>query len=213
MSVVAPAPGVFVATADAPTENRIGPNAVIQLAHALRADGGEARAQAVFARADATAWLAAPPEDMAPEAAVARLYAALYAACAPAEAARIAADAGRRTADYVMANRIPGPVRLVLKALPARLAVPLLLKAIAQNAWTFAGSGAVTTTAGPPARIDIAGNPIVTPDCAWHRAVFARLFTALASPRARITHTHGVDGGRVCRFEIAVGEPAAAGAR
>jgi hypothetical protein len=67
-------------------------------------------------------------------------------------AAEVARSAGRRTADYLLAHRIPKPVQALLKALPARLAARVLLSAIARHAWTFAGSGVFSASTGARAR-------------------------------------------------------------
>jgi divinyl protochlorophyllide a 8-vinyl-reductase len=47
----------------------------------------------------------------------------------------VARDAGHRTADYRLANRIPGPVQWALKPLPPALASRILLSAIAKHAF------------------------------------------------------------------------------
>jgi len=49
--------------------------------------------------------------------------------------------AGSYTAAYVAAHRIPGAFRLLLRGLPRRPAIRLLLAAFRRHAWTFAGSG------------------------------------------------------------------------
>ncbi len=119
----------------------IGPNAVIQLAESLRAAGLERVISQAFSSAGAGAWLAAPPVAMVDAAQVGRLHRAVRATLPPAQAAAVMADAGRRTADYLLSARIPRPVRLLLKLLPARLSARLLVSAIRAHAWTFAGAG------------------------------------------------------------------------
>jgi len=181
----------------------VGPNAVIQTAEALAAHGGSALAAAVFAKAGLPELLSSPPDAMVEETVAARLHRAVCEALPPAEAAAVAADGGRRTAEYILAHRIPAPVQWLLKALPPRLAARLLLRAIASHAWTFAGSGRVSVASGNPARITIAPNPLATPDCPWHRAVFARLFGELVSHRAEVHETACTAcGAPACRFEI-----------
>lgn len=183
---------------------KIGPNAVTQLGHAVTEGLGRGAAQAVFARAGVPQLLDHPPAEMTAEAVPAALYAALWQAY-PADAPTLAADAGRRTADYVIANRIPRVAQLVLRFAPRRLGARLLLEAIRKNAWTFAGSGQCETTCRGGYLISIKDNPLAMPDCAWHGAVFARLFDRLVAPGTRVTHTaccrHGAPG---CRFDIAL---------
>ena len=134
----------FESAVDARAEaGLVGPNAVIQLAAALRAAPGAIEpAERVFASAGALRMLRVPPDAMIDEAIPARLFEALWRELPPEQAARIAHDAGRRTGAYVLANRIPAIARCVLcaRCRPAWPA-PLLLKAISRNAWTFAGSG------------------------------------------------------------------------
>ncbi len=182
---------------------KVGPNAAIQLAEALTARlDGEATV-ALFEEAGLAAWAAEPPGEMIDEAAAARLFRLLFRRHDATTAAAIAADAGRRTADYVLANRIPRPARLLLPILPAVIAGPLLLRAIARHAWTFAGSGCVTIDTSHPWRIEIAENPLAMPGCVWHVAVFRGVVAQLVAPRAKVRHLHCCrDGASACRFEI-----------
>ena len=189
---------------------RVGPNAVIQLAAALRAQGHAALARDVFTECGHGAWLDAPPRDMVDERAVARLHQAVRAALPEVEARAVMREAGRRTADYLLANRIPKPVQAVLKLLPALPAAFILVAAIRKNAWTFAGSGQFAAHTGRPVIFDITGNPFcageraASPVCVWHEAVFERLFQALVAPRATARETVcEASGADVCRFEVA----------
>ncbi len=180
---------------------------MIQLAAALAARHGAAAAAEVFAAAGLLPLLDAPPAAMVDERAVASLYRALFARLPPAAAAAVAADSGRRTADYILAHRIPRPAQALLRALPPSWAGPLLLRAIARNAWTFAGSGRVSPgRAGPRSwRLEIAANPLAMPRCPWHSAVFERLFRTLVAPAAQVRHPRCChDGAPACRFEITV---------
>lgn len=185
---------------------RVGPNAVIQLARALQSWHGEARAREVFAAAGVPDLLDQPPDAMVDERVVAALFDALHARLPAAQAAAAAADAGARTAGYLLAHRIPGPVRVVLVRLPAWVSARLLLRAIAANAWTFAGSGAFTARPGRPHVVEIGRNPIAMPGCSWHVAVFEGLFRALVAPRSEVRHLRCcLKGAPSCRFEIVHG--------
>jgi divinyl protochlorophyllide a 8-vinyl-reductase len=160
-------------------------------------------AERVFTRARCLPLLRAPPAGMIDEAIPARLFEALWQEFPPEAAARIARDAGRRTGAYVLKNRIPAVARLLLRALPPRLAAPLLLKAIERNAWTFAGSGTCRTTSGDPAVVTIAANPLAMPGGAWHVGVFEALFGALVNPGTKVVYgTVRADGAPACRFAI-----------
>lgn len=189
------------AAQDAP--HRIGPNAIIQVAEALRAQHGEAAARRVFGAAGLGRLLDRPPERMTDERTVFALHRALHALMPGQDAAHIAADAGRRTADYLLANRIPRMVQAVLRVLPARLAAPVLLRAISRNAWTFAGSGHVRVMRGNPAVIEIVANPVATGPCHYHIAVFERLFRVLVHQHATVRETTCcAQGAAACQFEI-----------
>ena len=183
---------------------RIGPNAVIQLGEALRAGGHGTLGRALFAEARCPDWFDNPPEEMVSENRVAVLHRTLYRMLPPAFAREIAGDAGRRTGNYILANRIPAAARLVLKALPARASSRLLLEAISAHAWTFAGSGVFAHSGQYPAMILISQNPLaVSPRCDWHMAVFQVLFRALVHPDCAVREVECCGRGHpACRFEI-----------
>jgi divinyl protochlorophyllide a 8-vinyl-reductase len=207
------------ATAGAPARTaRIGPNAITRVDEALRQFGGGALARAVFDRAGLEHHLRCPPAQMVDEQDVIRLHHALRALLDPAAVARVARDAGERTAVYLLAHRIPRPVQAVLRRLPAPLAARVLLRAIGAHAWTFAGSGRFEVRAGGwraasrggrPVRLVLHDNPTCRgihaeePACAYHAAVFERLFTTLVHPRARVVEsTCAAAGADACRFEV-----------
>jgi divinyl protochlorophyllide a 8-vinyl-reductase len=139
---------------------------------------------------------------------VVRLYCALARLIPQGLADEIMADAGARTGAYIVANRIPAPARILLRALPKPLAARLLVKAIAKHAWTFAGSGAFSFLPSRPSVMEIADNPLAGPrragpSCVWHAAVFTRLFRSLVSPDATVRETACCAAGDpACRFEM-----------
>jgi divinyl protochlorophyllide a 8-vinyl-reductase len=182
----------------------IGPNAILQLLPVLERAGGQPLRDQVMAAAG----VFAPPSDegMMPEGPAARMHQALRA-IEPEMAPSLAWAAGERTARYIMARRIPKPAQLLLRVLPAALAGPVLSKAIAQHAWTFAGSGEFAVTA--PLVFEIRDNPIVrgevseTPLCHWHAAVFETLFRSLVDPRLRcVEESCCATGAPACRFVL-----------
>jgi divinyl protochlorophyllide a 8-vinyl-reductase len=187
---------------------RIGPNAVTRLAEALVAVRGAGAARPVFERAGLAHRLSEPPERMVDEGEVIALHAALRESLPPDEAASIAWDAGRRTADYLLAHRIPTPMRVLLPRLPARLAAWILLSAIGRHAWTFAGSGRFVVLPGWPVRFSIAGGPLArglcadAPACGYYAATFEGLFRALVHPATRVAETEcEACGAPACVFE------------
>jgi len=186
-------------------DGKVGPNAVTQVAAALRAFGGEALAARVFGAAGLQHVLAAPPERMVDQDLAACLHDALRLTLEPREATQIAAEAGRRTADYLLGHRIPRAAQLVMRILPARLAAPILLKAMASNAWTYAGTGQVRTLSGRICVLEIIDNPLAQPGCPWHVAVFEGLFRALVAKGAQVNHSETrVEGLATSRFDIAL---------
>jgi divinyl protochlorophyllide a 8-vinyl-reductase len=187
----------------------IGPNAAIQLLAALRDARLDQLAEQVFIAAGVAEWLVHPPITMVDQRRVARLHRAVRDTVPRDQARRLLGAAGRLTADYILANRIPRPAQMVLKLLPASLAGRLLVAAIRAHAWTFAGSARFTAQAGAPTVFTLTGNPLCTselassPICCWHAAVFQRLFEVLVSHRSRVVETAcEASGDRCCRFEI-----------
>lgn len=188
---------------------RIGPNAITRVAEVLPAFAGTVAAEGVFARAGLLHHWREPPGQMVDEAEVARLHAELRATLGAARCAEVARAAGRRTGDYLLAHRIPVPVQLLLKGLPATLAARLLLAAIRRHAWTFAGSGDFSASAGRPVRLQIRGNPLCrgleadAPACDFYAATFERLFQVLVHRDARAVEVAcEACGGDACRFEL-----------
>jgi divinyl protochlorophyllide a 8-vinyl-reductase len=184
----------------------IGPNAILQLVPVLDRAGGAALREAVLEAAG----LRALPDGtaMIAEAEAARLHQALRRV-APGLAPELARAAGRRTGDYILANRIPAPAQRVLKALPAALAAPLLTRAIARHAWTFAGSGRFEVVSRRPLTFAIHDNPLVRGEhadrclCHWHAAVFERLFRVLVDPNMTVRETAcAACGDPACTFAI-----------
>ncbi len=166
----------------------IGPNAILQTEAALRAAGGDVLVEAIFAKAGLSHFLIERPNDMIDETAPIALFKAIFQTFPRRDGMRIALDAGRRTGRYILANRIPVPVRWILKALPPGTAAPILLKSIERHAWTFAGSGDCRVETGDPARLIIANNPMKMPCCAWHVGVFEVLFRDMVSAKTRVAH-------------------------
>lgn len=190
-----------------PAIAEIGPNAVTQLINALDAAGLQPVASEIFSEAAAADWLAHPPTAMVDERPVAAIHQTVRRLLPPQQAAAILDDAGRRTGDYILANRIPKLAQAVLKIMPAPIAARMLTKAITAHAWTFAGSGRFSATVGKTVTFEIAANPLCAGEhtdhqvCVWHAAVFQRLFQVLVSPYTRVTEiTCGARGDDCCRF-------------
>lgn len=188
---------------------RIGPNAIIRVGEVLLPMIGEAAARGLYERAGLAHYWAAPPEHMVDEAEVRCLHAELRQALGEDRARDVAAAAGRRTADYLLANRIPRAVQALLKRLPAGPASRVLLNAVTRHAWTFAGSGEFEARIGHPVVLVIRRNPLCQglqsnlPACDFYAATFERLFQVLVHRNARARETAcEACGDPECRFEI-----------
>jgi divinyl protochlorophyllide a 8-vinyl-reductase len=166
----------------------VGPNSVIQLGAALCDLAGPGTADSVFASAGHPGLRAEPPAEMIDEAVPAALMAHLWSVLDPVDARKIAREAGLRTADYVIAHRIPAFAKHGLAHVPRALGIRLLLKAIRRNAWTFCGSGECRVELGRAPAVLLEKNPLPMPGCVWHVAVFERLFTRLVSRDLRVRH-------------------------
>lgn len=181
----------------------VGPNAIIQLRKVLIAEVGSEHAAALFRRAALPHWAGADPAQMVAEVDVAMLFAQTGRDLGAARAPVVMRVAGDLTGRYILENRIPRVARLVLRALPARVSAPLLLKAIGAHAWTFAGSGQVTLNMGTEIALTIHNNLLATPGCPWHLGVLQTLFRSLVSRHAHAQHqTCCAWGDAACRTVI-----------
>jgi divinyl protochlorophyllide a 8-vinyl-reductase len=184
---------------------RIGPNAILQLVDVLERRGEGELLSAVLAEAG----VARPPRDagMLPEGDCAAVHQALRRLAPTAEA--LLEEAGLATGDYILTHRIPKLAQGVLRLLPGALAAPVLTKAIAKHAWTFAGTGEFRVEASRPLIVSVARNPLVAgwrgerPQCVWHASVFRRLYGRLVWPGVRVTEVACCAcGDPACRFEL-----------
>lgn len=170
---------------------RIGPNAIIQTAAALQDRVGWIRAEWTLRRATGRA-LTDMPEAMVEEDEVNRLMRAVREDLGPALAADVLRDAGERTAEYLIAHRIPSAARRLMRILPHRVALRALLAGIMRHTWTFAGAATVEVEHGEPARLRLRHCPIcrgarsAAPSCDFYAATIQRLVRRLISPAARV---------------------------
>lgn len=192
------------ATGAAPTA-RIGPNAVTQTLDAVRERLG-ARARAALA---AEAGIPASfPDGLVPEAWFVHLIETARATLAEPDVEWILRRSGALTGAYVTENRIPRPFRVLLRILPERLGLPLLLSAFRRHAWTFAG-GARFRVEGPyPGTLVLEGAPTcripgpANGSGCWYESAFQTLL-ALAAPGIRVREAACENrGDAACRFEL-----------
>jgi len=203
--------GITHATTGNCARARIGPNALIQTVEALVEAQGRDAARRLLSRGGRGEWLTRQPETMVDETEFTALIATLRRDLGPERSASILARAGARTGRYLLAHRIPGPVRTLLPHLPRRLALRALLKAIAAHAWTFAGSGRFSwnpTPAGAILRLvdgpEARGHTALTPSCAYYRNCFETLLRSLVAGDIAVTESECMtQGAPACVFDVA----------
>ncbi len=141
----------------------IGPNAVLQMLPVLDQVVGPARRKEIVAASG----LRSVPDgtQMIPEDDAARLHAQVRRD-EPSLAAFISQQAGTATARYILKNRIPRAVQMLLKVLPAGASAKLLSQAIEKHAWTFAGSGQFHVV--DPMTFEIIDNPLIKGEASPH---------------------------------------------
>lgn len=186
---------------------RIGPNAILQLVPVLEEAAGPEITSHILAMAGVIE-LPDAGAGLMDEGPAARLHQAMRLEL-PDVAPRLAREAGRRTGEYILKNRIPLAAQRVLRLLSARLSAPLLARAVAKHAWTFCGSGQFRLLSSWPVVFEIADNPVVRgerarePLCHWHGAVFERVFVALCGADWRCREVCCcAQSAPACRFEM-----------
>ncbi len=179
---------------------RIGPNSITQTLRALDelTVGKRERIWASSGLPDAA------PTAMVPEAWFMTLVRAVREELPEGQAEAVLRWSGSLTADYVRANRIPAPAKVVLRLLPRAVSLPLLLWAVGKHAWTFAGSGTfrvegrtLVLDGSPTARARPQGL-----SCSYYEAAFEGLLS-LAAPGVHVRERccRGA-GAPDCRFEL-----------
>jgi divinyl protochlorophyllide a 8-vinyl-reductase len=161
----------------------IGPHAVLHTIAVMEEALGPQRTAAILGDAQITALPSGG--EMIPEIHALRLHRWL-ALHEPLACFDIAAEAGARTADYIIAHRIPRAAVWLLGHLPAAAAAPLLMAAIRRHAWTFAGAGTFTPHGAWAFTLDrrAAHDATMPPGSLfhWYGAVFTRLYQRLVAP-------------------------------
>ena len=195
--------------AQATQAGRIGPNAIIQTVQALVDLYGAAGAAEVLARIGKPELRDAHPASLIDERDFAELYHDLLGALGRAATDRVMARSGELTAQYVMRRRIPRPVHWLLRALPRRLGMRMLLDAIGRHAWTFAGSGQFRYSVRPAPVLtlencltarDLAAD---APACAFYQAAFQGFLATLIDRRLQVEEVRCLACGAArCEFRV-----------
>jgi len=189
----------------ASTVAEIGPNSVLQTMEALREFAGAGGPPLLATRAAIPTEF---PEGMIPEAWFVRVARELRLLLDGPDAEAVLRRSGTLTGEYVTRNRVPAPIRLLLRVLPPRLALPVLIQAFRQHAWTFAGSGDFRTEGPYPGVLVLEDAPTCrdgsgpSQSCGYYEAAFESLLQ-LAAPGIRVTETECRAGGApFCRFRL-----------
>jgi len=187
---------------------RIGPNAILQPVALLDAQIGPWAAAAIAAAAMQSDRYV-PPADLVDEHAVARLHALVRRSLGWDAGSALLAEAGVRTADYLLRHRIPRPVQWGLRALPRRWALAALAGAMARHAWTFAGSGRFVFHGGDAPVFEIDACPLCRGEaasaaaCTYYTGVFERLLRVLVDREASVREVACQSlGDASCRFLV-----------
>ncbi len=188
---------------------RIGPNAITRVADALRQQVGQSGAVRLFRSAGLERYLTSPPRQMVDEREVKHLHHVLRTELGLERTRWIARAAGFATGEYLLSERIPWPVKLVMRALPSMLASRILLAALRRHAWTFSGSSVFAARTGRPLQIWISscvvccGSIAHEPLCDYYAATFQRIFRTLVDPGTVVRETAcEAMGAEACLFEV-----------
>jgi len=193
---------------------RIGPNAIIQVAAAMGDRLGRARTEPWLMQATGYTYNSLPSEMIDEREAQALIH-TLLAQVGPRLTADLLREAGHRTGDYLLANRIPRVAQWAIRAAPKTVGLRLLLDAMRKNAWTFAGSGqfvisrdAATGTSRVPDLI-FESCPMCRdlhesqPMCDFYGGTFERLIRALVARFASVQEVECMAQGHPhCRFTL-----------
>lgn len=191
-------------TADSVQQARIGPNAIIQTARVIDGTYGADRTRQTFLHAGLDGYVDQLPAAMVIESEFAALARAVVADYGADAAAEILTRAGEFTAGYLLENRIPRPVQTLLRLLPRRPALWLLLTAIRKNAWTFVGSGTFSYVLDATPRLLISESRLCCDEtagaaiCHFYQGTFRRLLRTLVDRRTELREVECQARGAPC---------------
>lgn len=187
-----------------PTNARIGPNAIIQTVAALKEQYGATRAAELLQQGGQGHLVDYLPTTMVEEREFRELVLLLTTQLGIPATSDMLYRSGQQTAHYLLQHRIPRPFQRLLKVLPKRPALRLLLFAISKHAWTFAGSGTFTYTLGKTPQLTIAsGIASGGAVCGFYRGTFETLVQTLVAPPAQVEPTACQrDGDNRCIYAI-----------
>jgi divinyl protochlorophyllide a 8-vinyl-reductase len=166
---------------------RMGPNAIIQTVHALRDHYGTTIANTMLAHHEHAHLVEELPSEMIDEADFHRLVQMLVVQTGSSETGVVLREAGQRTAHYLLQHRIPRLFQRLVRILPCRMGMWLLLWAISKHAWTFAGSGQFRFVVDHDPTISLTINyPSVETVAHFYGGTFSVLLQTLINPQIEV---------------------------
>lgn len=193
----------------------IGPNSIIQTVAALEEIYGPLRGRAIRRSGKPLGWLDRLPDSMVNERQFHALVETIVGQVGAEEAGRVLHRSGQLTAGYLLSHRIPRPMQALLRVLPRRLGLKILLSAIRRHAWTFAGSGSFDYALGDRSLITLS-SPVLGSDpavagavCHYYRSCIAELLKTLVDLRIVLVDLAcQARRDQHCRYQIVVRERA-----
>lgn len=187
---------------------KIGPNSIIQTIRVMTESYGREHTEKLL-HDERYPWGSELPTEMVNEEDFLLLVHVLVRSFGIEEARRILSKSGDYTAAYLLAHRIPKPMKWIFPLLPRSVRLNMLMSAIGKHAWTFAGSGRFQYIPGetPTFVIDdcITSRNITSekPFCSFYEATFTGLLSALVDPQAQVEEKKcRVTGHSQCVFII-----------
>lgn len=166
---------------------RIGPNSLTQTVRALRETYDEVQVASILRQCGLEYLLHQTVTEMVDETLFAGLVMALADQLGPEQARQVLQRSGQLTAGYLLQHRIPRPFQWLLKLLPHRPALKLLLTAISRHAWTFVGSGNFRYDVGQTSQLTVTTH--IRPAeavCGFYGGTFAHLIRVLIDGRVQM---------------------------
>lgn len=187
---------------------RIGPNALIQTARALHEEMEPEVVEHILRRGGESKILQEQPAKMVSEGRFASLVSACCDVAGLGPSRLVLERSGRYTAQYLLENRIPRFFQTLLRWLPPRPGLALLLFAISQNAWTFTGSGHFVYSMKRQPELSVLCN--VYPGaaaCGFYGGTFKHLIHTLIDPKAQVETTISKQANyqTLCRYVVTFG--------
>ncbi|NWJ45810.1 MAG: bacteriochlorophyll 4-vinyl reductase [Chloroflexi bacterium] len=189
---------------------KIGPNSLIQTVRAMRRIYGDEKARRILEEGGQGFLWDHHPGEMIDEGEFITLARMLYSNLGVQETLPLLRLSGNLTGEYVLANRIPKFAQRIIKFLPRKLRLKVMLNAIGKNAWTFAGSGKYSFTLSPQLQINLdesiirhAISKANVPVCSYYTGAFETLLKTLVDAHIQVEEIEcAIRGDSRCVFQI-----------